>query len=92
MLFRPSERFRKKVKSSATTPAMRRRIYRALERLVLNPFQKSVNLEPFEGRPGFYTARITKGWRFLLREREPTDQSRVFDIVDFGTHDDTYGR
>lgn len=80
------------MKSPTTSPTLRKRIFRALERLVQDPFQKSVHLEPFEGRPGFYTARITKGWRFLLREHQTTDRGRVFDIVDFGTHDETYGR
>jgi len=72
---------------------MRARVFRALKKLQRNPWSKSVNLELFKGRPGFWTARVTKGWRFLLREVSAEDsENRVFEIIEYASHDDTYGR
>ena len=54
-----------------------------------NPRSKGVNLEAFVGRDGFYTARVTRKIRLLLRERQD-EEGTYLKIVRFGDHDDTY--
>lgn len=87
MRFKPSRRFGSKLgKQSAS---FQNRVARALKSLGLNPRSKGVNLEPVRGRKGFYTSRISRSHRLLLRQCE--DESGDFWlVVDFGTHDETY--
>lgn len=90
MLFRPAQRFIDQV--SSDSPNMRKRVFRALKRLDKNPWSKGVNLEPFRGRSGFFTARVTRN-RFLLRERGTDEKGeRVFEIIEYASHNDIYGR
>lgn len=91
MRCRPTQRFIDQV--SSDSPEMRKRVFRALKRLDKNPWSKGVNLEPFRGRAGFFTARITRNYRFLLRDRGTDEKGeRVFDINEYASHNDTYGR
>lgn len=85
--FKPSDRFIKQV--TEADQQLQKRIFPALRKLCQNPHSKGVHLEPFSGRDGFYTARVTDKIRLLLRE--PRDeQGRYLEIVRFGSHDDTY--
>lgn len=91
MRFRPTKRFIEQVTSDSQE--MRKRVFRALKRLDKGPWSKGVHLELFAGRAGFFTARITRNYRFLLRETEKDAKGdRVFDIIEYASHNDTYGR
>lgn len=86
--FRPSSRFIKQVTQQADR-GLRGRIFPALKRLNENPESKGINFEPVQGRPGFFTARVTYRVRLLLHERRD-EKGPYFEIVCYGDHDDTY--
>lgn len=87
MRFRPSERFIQQVLKADST--VQNRIFAALKKLGEEHKRKGINLEPFRGRPGFYTARVTRGLRLLLREAED-EGGRYMIIERFGSHDEIY--
>ncbi len=86
---KPSRRFLRQLKSDV--PQRARRAREALRRLAEHPHRKGGHLEVFKGRPGYFTARMTRGWRFLLRKEE--DQQGVYYlVVEYGSHEDIYGK
>jgi len=44
--------------------------------------RKGANLEIFKGRPAYYTARMTRGWRFLVR-KESDAQGTYYLVVGY---------
>jgi Txe/YoeB family toxin of Txe-Axe toxin-antitoxin module len=87
MRFKPSRRFRSKLRMQSTS--FQNRAAKALKNLGLNPRSKGVNLEPVRGRKGYYTSRISRSHRLLLRQCED-ENGDFWLVVDFGTHDKTY--
>lgn len=86
---KPSRRFLRQLKSDP--PQRSRRAREALRRLAEHPHRKGGHLEVFKGRPGYFTARMTRGWRFLLRKEED-DQGVYYLVVEYGSHEDIYGK
>lgn len=86
---KPSQRFLRQLKTDAPQRAKRAR--EALRRLVEHPHRKGGHLEVFRGRPGYFTARMTQGWRFLLRKEEDEDGTYYL-VVEYGSHEDIYGK
>jgi hypothetical protein len=86
---KPSSRFLRQLK--ADTPQRAQRVQEALRRLMEQPHRKGGHLEVFRGRPGYFTARITRGWRFLLR-KERDAKGTYYLVVEYGSHEDIYGR
>jgi Txe/YoeB family toxin of Txe-Axe toxin-antitoxin module len=87
MRFKPSRRFESELKKQ--NRGFQDRVDKALKKLSRNPRSKGVNLEPVRGREGFYTSRISRSHRLLLRQCKD-ENGDFWLVVDFGTHDETY--
>ncbi len=87
MRFQPSKRFTKKFRKA--DQSLQKKIRKALVKLQNDPNSTGVNLEKIRGRTNFYSARIDLAQRFLLRKRRDAD-GVYWQVVDFGSHDETY--
>jgi mRNA-degrading endonuclease RelE of RelBE toxin-antitoxin system len=61
----------------------------ALERFHDNPEIPGLNFEAFKDRPGFFTIRVGRNFRILLKE-EADEDGPYFLLADISNHDDTY--
>lgn len=68
------------------TAELKKRTSRALQRLEENPRHPGLNFEPLGGRPGFFSIRVTLGWRVLLR-RDRDAEGDLYVAVNVGPHD-----
>jgi hypothetical protein len=50
-----------------------------------NPESHSINLESLTGLPGFYSIRVNRSFRILLRRLED-DKGRYWLVVELDTH------
>jgi hypothetical protein len=82
--FRLSRRYLRQLDKE--DPPRARRIIAALKKVQQASATGGAHLEPVEGTPGLYTARMNKGWRFLLR-REPDSDGPVYVVQGYGPHD-----
>jgi mRNA-degrading endonuclease RelE of RelBE toxin-antitoxin system len=70
---------------------LRKRADRALEKFLENPQRKGLRFERLVGWPDYFSIRVSRSYRILLR-REHDDDGELFAAVDVGSHDDVYRR
>ena len=75
------ERARKKL-----SPELQARADRTLEKFLEDPKRPGLNLKSLSGAPGYFSIRVSRGYRILLR-REEGRTGEVFAAVDVGPHD-----
>jgi plasmid maintenance system killer protein len=84
---KPSARFIKSLKKIGQPIASRAAT--ALERFHTAPDTPGLNFEAFKDRPGFFTIRVGRNFRILLKQ-EADEEGPYYLIVDIADHDDTY--
>jgi hypothetical protein len=83
---RLEQRFKK---SRSSLPNLQRRIDETLGKLLRSPDLRGLNLEKIK-RPGdYYTIRVNRNFRILLR-RETDEKGELFAVLDVAPHDATY--
>ncbi len=60
-----------------------------MERFHVAPETPGLNFEAFKERPGFFTIRVGRNFRILLKEEADTE-GPYYLLVDIADHDDTY--
>lgn len=58
----------------------------ALEKLLEEPPRPSLRLEKLRGTSGYWSIRVNRGWRILLRLEESAE-GKVYVALDVGPHD-----
>jgi mRNA-degrading endonuclease RelE of RelBE toxin-antitoxin system len=58
----------------------------ALEKLLEEPPRPSLRLEKLQGASGYWSIRVNRGWRILLR-LEDGEEGKVYVVLDVGPHD-----
>ncbi|MFL6232339.1 MAG: hypothetical protein ACJ76N_04335 [Thermoanaerobaculia bacterium] len=84
---KPSTRFLKSLAKIGQPIASRAAT--ALERFHTAPDIPGLNFEAFKNRPGFFTIRVGRSFRILLKE-EADEEGPYYLLVDIADHDDTY--
>jgi hypothetical protein len=84
---KPSARFLKSLAKIGQPIAFRAAI--ALERFHSAPETPGLNFEAFKNRPGFFTLRVGRNFRILLKEETDAEGS-YFLLADIADHDETY--
>ncbi len=84
---KPSGRFLKSL--GKIGPPISSRALKAVERFHAAPDTPGLNFEAFKNRPGFFTIRVGRNFRILLKEEADKD-GPYFLLVDLADHDDTY--
>ncbi|HEY4587905.1 MAG TPA: hypothetical protein VIJ02_03900 [Thermoanaerobaculia bacterium] len=84
---KPSTRFIKSLRKIGQPIASR--VATALERFHTAPDTSGLNFEAFKNRPGFFTIRVGRNFRILLKE-EADEEGPYYLLVDIADHDDTY--
>ena len=68
------------------SPDYRKRCDKALERFVENPEYPGLRFEGLAGRPNYYSIRVSKGFRIILKRSED-EHGSLFTAVSVGPHD-----
>lgn len=84
---KPSARFLKSLAKIGEPVASR--AVTALERFHSAPETPGLNFEAFKNRPGFFTIRVGRNFRILLKQ-ESDEYGTYFLLADIADHDDTY--
>jgi plasmid maintenance system killer protein len=84
---RPSARFNKSRAKIGEPIASR--VIKTLKKFHQSPESPGLNFEAYKGRPGFFTIRINRNFRILLKEEQDKDGTYYL-IVEVGNHDSTY--
>jgi hypothetical protein len=84
---KPSARFLKSL--AKIGPPVASRAVTALERFHSAPETPGLNFEAFKNRPGFFTIRVGRNFRILLKQ-ESDEHGTYFLLADIADHDDTY--
>jgi plasmid maintenance system killer protein len=84
---KPSARFLKSLAKIGQPIASRAAT--ALERFHAAPESPGLNFEAFKNRPGFFTIRVGRNFRILLKAEED-EEGPYYLLVDIADHDDTY--
>lgn len=84
---KPSARF-KKSRAKLGEP-LASRIDKTLDKFHQTPESPGLNFEAIKNAPGFFTIRVNRNFRILLRQMED-EQGPYFLLVDVADHDDTY--
>jgi len=84
---KPSARFLKSLAKIGQPVASR--VATALERFHAAPETPGLNFEAFKNRPGFFTIRVGRNFRILLKA-ESDEDGPYFLLADIADHDDTY--
>jgi hypothetical protein len=84
---KPSARFRKSLAKLGEPLASR--AFKALKKFHTASTSSGLNFEAFKNRPGFFTIRVDRNFRILLKQ-ETDDEGPYFLIADIADHDDTY--
>ena len=65
------------------------RIDVAVKKFLENPKAPGLNFEAIKNSPGYFTIRVNRNFRILLRAEED-DQGPYYLLVNVAAHDDTY--
>jgi hypothetical protein len=65
------------------------RAVETLTRVAQDPGRPGLNLEPIMGQPGYFSVRVNRAVRILLR-RDEDDKGAIFTAVNVGSHDRVY--
>lgn len=84
---KPSARFLKSLAKLGEPIASRAAA--ALAKFHAAPKSPGLNFEAFKNRPGFFTIRVGRNFRILLRQ-EADENGPYFLLADIAAHDDTY--
>jgi mRNA-degrading endonuclease RelE of RelBE toxin-antitoxin system len=84
---KPSARFRKSLAKLGEPLASR--AFKALKKFHSAPTSPGLNFEAFKNRPGFFTIRVDRNFRILLKQ-DTDEEGPYFLLVDIADHDDTY--
>ena len=84
---KPSDRFRKSLGKLGEPLASR--ALKALTKFHSAPKSPGLNFEAFKNRPGYFTIRVDRNFRILLKA-ETDKKGPYFLLVDIADHDDTY--
>lgn len=84
---KPSARFIKSLRKIGQPIASRAKT--ALERFHTAPDTPGLNFEAFKNRPGFFTIRVGRNFRILLKE-EADEEGPYYLLADIADHDDAY--
>jgi hypothetical protein len=61
----------------------------AISKFYAAPTSPGLNFEAVKGRPGFFTIRVNRNFRILLKEEED-NEGPYYLLADIGSHDDIY--
>lgn len=78
--------FERWIRDRKQPESLRRKAIETLEKFMENPKRTGLNFEPLTGRPGYFSLRINKGYRILLRKEEDAD-GELFAVTAAGPHD-----
>ena len=78
----PSPRFKKSFKKLSRT--IQEGVMRALTKFLRDPYAVGLNFEAVTNRAGYFTIRVNRNFRVLLRA---TEQETCFVVVDVHNHD-----
>jgi mRNA-degrading endonuclease RelE of RelBE toxin-antitoxin system len=84
---KPSERFKKSRKKLGEP--LSGRIDKTIVKFCNNPGSPGLNFEAFKNAPGFFTIRVDRNFRILLKSEEDKEGA-YFLLADVANHDDTY--
>ncbi|MEO6192403.1 MAG: hypothetical protein ABIS20_05295 [Thermoanaerobaculia bacterium] len=84
---KPSAQFRKSL--GKLGEPMASRALKALKKFHDAPTIPGLNFEAFKNRPGFFTIRVDRNFRILLKA-ETDSEGPYFLLVDIADHQDTY--
>jgi hypothetical protein len=84
---KPSARFLKSLAKIGQPIASR--AAKALEKFHRSPDTPGLNFEAFKNRPGFFTIRVDRNFRILLKA-ETDEDGPYFLLADIADHQDTY--
>lgn len=84
---KPSARFRKS-RAKLGEP-LASRIDRALQKFFTHPESPGLNFEAVKNRAGFFTIRVDRNFRILLKAEKDED-GPYFLVADVGNHQQTY--
>ncbi|MFY9826096.1 MAG: hypothetical protein WAM82_32320 [Thermoanaerobaculia bacterium] len=84
---KPSARFRKSLAKLGEPLASR--AFKALKKFHTASTSPGLNFEAFKNRPGFFTIRVDRNFRILLKQ-EMDEDGPYFLLVDIANHADTY--
>ncbi|HEX4963679.1 MAG TPA: hypothetical protein VF173_22830 [Thermoanaerobaculia bacterium] len=84
---KPSARFRKSLAKLGEPLASR--ALKALKKFHVASTSPGLNFEAFKNRPGFFTIRVDRNFRILLKA-ETDKEGPYYLLVDIADHDDTY--
>lgn len=84
---KPSARYLKSLAKLGEPLASR--AAKALTKFYLAPESPGLNFEAFKNRPGFFTIRVDRNFRILLKAEED-EKGPYFLLADIADHDDTY--
>ncbi len=73
------------------TAREKRQANSSLEKFLEDPARPGLNFEPIVGFPDYFTIRVNRSLRILLRREEDKD-GELFAAVDIGSHDVVYRR
>lgn len=62
---------------------------KALLKFVQAPNSPGLNFEKFQNMPGYFTIRVNRNFRILLKE-ESDSEGVYYVVADLADHDDTY--
>jgi hypothetical protein len=84
---KPSQRYVKSLQKIGKP--LSTRAERAVEKFRSNPDLPGLNFEPYKGKPGYFTIRVERNYRILLKE-EQDKEGPYYLLVDIAEHDNTY--
>lgn len=84
---KPSARFLKNLAKLGEPIASRAAT--TLSKFHAAPHSPGLNFEAFKNRPGFFTIRVGRNFRILLKQEEDAE-GPYFLLADIADHDDTY--
>lgn len=84
---KPSARFNKS-RAKVGEPIASRTLS-ALKKFHETPESPGLNFEPVKNAPGFFTIRINRNFRILLKE-EKDEEGAYYLLVEVASHDETY--
>jgi len=84
---KPSPRYSKSLAKIGEPIASR--AAEAIKRFYKAPNSPGLNFEAIKDRPGFFTIRVGRNFRILLKAEEDKD-GPYYLLADIGPHDDTY--
>lgn len=84
---KPSEQFLKSLAKLGEPIASRAE--NAIRKFYAAPKSPGLNFEAIKGRSGFFTIRVNRNFRILLKTEEDSEGSYYL-LADIGSHDDTY--